>query len=57
VGHKYKTSNPNDRGAAVIGGGWVADYAEDVLVRAKELLEAMEEPQRYLNNLDKTAQT
>jgi hypothetical protein len=45
VGHKYKTSNPGDRGASVIGGGWEADYAEAVLVKAKELLEAVTSPQ------------
>jgi hypothetical protein len=49
VGHKYKTSNPNDRGAAVIGGGWEADYAEEVLVRTKDLLEALEGPQLERN--------
>lgn len=42
VGHKYKKTNPNDRGAAVHGGGTEADYAEMVLDRAKELLEAEE---------------
>lgn len=40
VGHKYKTSNPADRGAAVSGGGWEAEYAEDVLLRAEQLLES-----------------
>ncbi len=40
VGHKYKTSKPNDRGAAVHGGGTEADYAEDVLQRAEVLLTA-----------------
>ncbi len=43
MGHKYKTSSPNDRGAAVSGGSWEADYAEAVLKRAKILLEAVEE--------------
>ena len=38
VGHKYKSSSPNDRGAAVVGGGWEADYAEKVLQRAAQLL-------------------
>ena len=44
VGHKYKTSAPNDRGAAVIGGGSEADYAEAVLLKAKDLLEAITKP-------------
>ena len=39
VGHKYKTSRPSDRGAAVYGGGWEADFAEIVLNKAKEFLE------------------
>jgi hypothetical protein len=43
VGHKYKTSNPNDRGAALTGGGWEADYAEKVLEKAAALL-TQEEP-------------
>jgi hypothetical protein len=38
VGHKYKTSSPNDRGAALTGGGWEADYAEKVLDKAADLL-------------------
>lgn len=41
VGHKYKTSAPNDRGAAVMGGGAEADYAEVVLLNAKDMLEAV----------------
>lgn len=40
VGHKYKTSAPNDRGAAVLGGGTEADCAEQVMLLAKQLLEA-----------------
>ncbi len=40
VGHKYKTSNPNDRGAAVVGGGTEADIAELVLLKAQAMLEA-----------------
>ncbi len=44
VGHKYKASNPNDRGAAVAGGGSEADFAEIVLTRAAQLLEAKREP-------------
>jgi len=43
VGHKYKSSNPNDRGAAVLGAGSEADYAETVLEKAKALLEKIEE--------------
>lgn len=42
VGHKYKTSNPSDRGAALAGGGTEADYAEKVLQKAAKLL--TEEP-------------
>jgi hypothetical protein len=38
VGHKYKDSAPNDRGAAVLGGGTEADYAEMVLEAAAEML-------------------
>jgi hypothetical protein len=40
VGHKYKTSKPNDRGAAVFGGGTEADFAEAVLLKAQAMLEA-----------------
>ena len=40
VGHKYKTSKPNDRGAAIFGGGAEADYAEKVLEKAAQLLTA-----------------
>jgi hypothetical protein len=45
VGHKYKTSAPNDRGAAVVGGGSEADFAEQVLEKAQALLEAVGQPQ------------
>ncbi len=45
VGHKYKESNPNDRGASVYGGGTEADYAEIVLNKAKILLESVSEVQ------------
>lgn len=46
VGHKYKTSRPNDRGAALAGGGTEADYAEKVLQQAAALLsDAQPEPQ------------
>lgn len=38
VGHKYRASKPNDRGAAVHGGGTEADYAEIVLKKAEVLL-------------------
>lgn len=44
VGHKYKTSNPNDRGVALVGGGLEADFAEKVLIKAQELLEAVDAP-------------
>jgi hypothetical protein len=46
VGHKYKRSAPGDRGAPLVGGGWEADYAEQVLFKAKALLEDVIEPQR-----------
>lgn len=39
VGHKYKKSDPDDRGAAVAGGGWEAEYAEIVMLKAKRFLE------------------
>jgi len=39
IGHKYKTSRPKDRGAAVQGGGAEADYAEIVMEKAKHILE------------------
>ena len=38
VGHKYKTSSPNDRGAALAGGGTEADHAEMVLEKTAKLL-------------------
>lgn len=44
VGHKYKTSNPTDRGVQLVGGGWEADFAEAVLIKAKELLEEVAAP-------------
>ena len=40
IGHKYKTSNPNDRGAEIVGGGTEADCAEQVLLAAHKLLES-----------------
>jgi len=45
VGHKYKPSKPNDKGAVVFGGGWEADYAEVVLAKAKHMLESITSPQ------------
>lgn len=45
VGHKYKTSTPRDRGAAIVGGGWEADFAEAVLLKAKARLEQAYAPQ------------
>lgn len=44
VGHKYKTSSPNDRGAAVAGGGWEADFAEAVLKKVEGRLLAVAAP-------------
>jgi len=38
VGHKYKASSPNDRGAPLAGGGNEADCAEQVLQRAARML-------------------
>ncbi|MFH1893190.1 MAG: N-acetylmuramoyl-L-alanine amidase [Candidatus Zixiibacteriota bacterium] len=38
VGHKYKRSEPNDRGAAVYGGGLEAEFAEQTLHRAEYIL-------------------
>jgi N-acetylmuramoyl-L-alanine amidase len=40
VGHKYKTSHPEDRGTEVVGGGLEADFAELVLQKAEKLLTA-----------------
>lgn len=40
VGHKYKTSKPSDRGAPVYGGGWEAEFAEQVLQLAAVMLES-----------------
>lgn len=45
VGHKYKTSRPNDRGAPVAGGGWEADFAEAVLQKARAQLEGIGAPE------------
>jgi len=38
VGHKYKTTNANDRGAAIVDGGWEADFAEAVLEKTAAML-------------------
>lgn len=45
VGHKYKTSSPTDRGCSVCGGGFEAEFAEAVLLKAKAMLEALNQPQ------------
>jgi hypothetical protein len=45
VGHKYKRSNPHDRGAAIHGGGREADFAELVLQKAQAFLEEIHTPQ------------
>ena len=40
VGHKYKTSSPNDRGAACVFGDWEADHAEDLARKVAKLLQS-----------------
>jgi N-acetylmuramoyl-L-alanine amidase len=40
VGHKYKTSNPNDRGAACVFGDWEADHAEVLAKKVAALLQS-----------------
>jgi len=40
VGHKYKTSNPNDKGAACVFGDWEADHAEDLARKVAALLQS-----------------
>jgi N-acetylmuramoyl-L-alanine amidase len=40
VGHKYKTSNPNDKGAACVFGDWEADHAEALAKKVAELLQS-----------------
>ncbi len=45
VGHKYKESKPNDRGASVYCGGTEADFAEAVLKKAKIMLSSVTQPQ------------
>ena len=44
IGHKGRTSKPNDRGAAILGGGAEADFAEPVLRLAQQMLEAIDAP-------------
>ena len=46
VGHKYKSSRPNDRGASVAGGGYEADYAERVLTKTQAMLEEVAQLQQ-----------
>ena len=53
VGHKYKSANPGDRGAPVLGGGWEADYAEAVLEKAKVLLEGKSPPSQWKGGMSK----
>ena len=43
VGHKYKKSNPNDRGAVLAGGGNEADDAEKVLKKAALMLNGIDQ--------------
>jgi hypothetical protein len=45
VGHKYKTSNPSDRGATLAGGGTEAEFAEKVLRKAEEMLQDVTSPE------------
>jgi N-acetylmuramoyl-L-alanine amidase len=40
IGHKYKTSNPNDKGAACVFGDWEADHAEDLARKVAKLLQS-----------------
>jgi len=44
VGHKYKSSRPTDCGAQVCGGGVEAEFAEEVLLKAKEMLMGIHAP-------------
>jgi hypothetical protein len=44
VGHKYKKSAPNDRGADIVGGGFEADCAEAVLEKAAAMLAGLQQP-------------
>lgn len=41
VGHKGKTTKPNDLGAPVVGGGYEAEFAEQVLLKAQNLVESV----------------
>ena len=45
VGHKYKTSNPDDRGANLVGGGSEAEFAEKVLLKAEAMLHGISAPE------------
>ena len=45
VGHKYRTSKPNDRGAPVVGGGAEAEFAEKVLLMAETMLQEVDAPE------------
>ena len=45
IGHKYKDSNPNDRGADVFGGGTEADFAELVIEKSANMLKTVTQPQ------------
>ena len=45
VGHKYKTSNPDDRGANLVGGGSEAEFAEKVLLKAEAMLHGITAPE------------
>jgi hypothetical protein len=45
VGHKYKKSSPNDRGAPVVGGGTEAEFAEKVLLKAETMLQGVTAPE------------
>jgi hypothetical protein len=40
VGHRYKTSNPNDKGAVCAFGDWEADHAEVLAKKVAELLQS-----------------
>lgn len=45
IGHKGKPSHPTDRGVAVYGGGWEADYAEILLRHLDAYMEAGVSPE------------
>ena len=40
VGHRYKTSNPNDKVALCVFGDWEADHAEVLAKKVAELLQS-----------------